>query len=227
MATKNLSSLTSVMHRPSDQSLCSAGLRHRARSTQCRVALISPRRRRHKELGLLAFYTNSFHIATIPFVFAIILMFVPAVVLSNQVLSSSSSDIFPPSSFSYSRPTPFAPDYRPECDIVFPASTKSDSSSSFHSTSSTPASSHFGSSYFNSIDHQPHGEFLSNDLSSFYHKSSSQTVNSYLSSFAPRYVYHPLFYTKQWLPSCFVLGHSKTRSGINDSIFTESRIILN
>ncbi|KAJ6223481.1 hypothetical protein RDWZM_002026 [Blomia tropicalis] len=40
-------------------------------------------------------------------------------------------------SYGFHRPTPFAPDYRPECDIIFPASARATPSSDVHQTTSS------------------------------------------------------------------------------------------
>lgn len=107
------------------------------------------------------------------------------------------------SQYNFRRPSPFNPDYRPDCDLIFPASSQvaavheTEPSSAFIPSAhlpppSLPASSHYGASYFSQLDHQPHGEFLSNseDVSSFMPSSSSKPSNAYLSNFAPRYVPH-------------------------------------
>ena len=115
------------------------------------------------------------------------------------------------SPYTFHRPSPFSPEYRPDCDLIFPASSKpmvgdvvheSEPPSAFLDSapappSSLPTSSHFGAAYFSQLDNQPpmpppQGDgFLANDdVSSFFSNSPSvsKPTNAYLSSFAPRYV---------------------------------------
>lgn len=163
-------------------------------SSTGRLAIpLGTRRRRLKESVLFASpFSSLFLFATL--IVGALLSHLPAGNCLEPVFTSSSSvpvdDSLAAASYSYHRPTPFAPDYRPECDIIFPASAKSHSES-FHPPSSLSSSAPFtSSSYFTHLAPVSQGDsFLNdNDLSSFYSKSSvssSHSANSYLSTFAP------------------------------------------
>jgi len=150
----------------------------------------SPKRRRHKgNPSLVARQLFATHSSA----FLAVCCLLPTVFISSVTSFSTSSSESLSSSYSFHRPTPLSPDYRPECDLIFPASKgKSSFQSSPSSVSSSTSAFAFGPSYFNQLDQSPSGDLLSsNELSSFYHKtsSSSSSIDQYLSSFSPRFVH--------------------------------------
>lgn len=101
------------------------------------------------------------------------------------------SDSLPSTSYSNARPIPFSPDYRPECDLILPRSSKSSFRSSTTTATSTQPIFHYGASYFtNQLDNSPQDLLSNGELSSYYptQYSSNSAAQQYLSSIAPRFV---------------------------------------